>query len=43
MYILAVRKVSHFNIKTKMFDYEVRVLIGWLANVYCNNNIAYTE
>ena len=26
--ILAVRKVGHLNIKTKMFDFEARVLIG---------------
>ena len=31
-YILAVRKAGHLNIKTKMFNYEARVLIGWLAN-----------
>ena len=30
--ILAVRKKGNLNIKTKMFDFEVRVLIGWLAN-----------
>ena len=30
--ILAVRKAGHLNIKTKMLDFEVRVLIGWLAN-----------
>ena len=30
--ILAVRKASHVNIKTKMFDIEANVLIGWLAN-----------
>ena len=29
--ILTVRKASHLNIKTKMFDVEVRVLIGWLV------------
>ena len=30
--ILAVRKVSHLHTKTKMFDFEPQVLIGWLAN-----------
>ena len=29
--LLAVRKVGHLNIKTKMFDYETRVRIGWLV------------
>ena len=28
--ILAVRKTGHLNIKTKMFDFEARVLIGSL-------------
>ena len=32
--ILAVRKVGHLNIKTKMFDFETRILIGWLARVF---------
>ena len=30
--ILAVRKVGHLNIKTKMFDFEARVLIGLQVN-----------
>ena len=30
--ILAVRKAGHLNMKTKMFDFEACVLIGWLAN-----------
>ena len=32
VYILTLRKVGHFNIKTKMFDFEAHVLIGWQAN-----------
>ena len=33
--ILAVRKVGHLNIKTKMFDFEARVLIGLqVKNIY---------
>ena len=28
--ILAARKIGHLNIKAKMFNSEVRVLIGWL-------------
>ena len=31
---LAVRKVGHLNIKTKMFEVKARVLIGWLARVF---------
>ena len=27
--ILDVRKIGHLNIKTKMFDIEARVMIGW--------------
>ena len=35
--MLAVRKVSYLNkIKTKMFDFEARVLIGWLAKVFAS-------
>ena len=34
--ILAVRKVSHLNIKTKMFDFEESPLIGWLARVFAS-------
>ena len=30
--ILAVRKAGKFYKKTKMFDVEARVLIGWLSN-----------
>ena len=37
--ILAVRKVGHLNIKTKMFDFEARVLIGWLANTLASQPI----
>ena len=29
--ILDVRKIGHLNIKTKMFDIEARVLIGWYS------------
>ena len=36
--ILVVRKVGHLNIKTKMFDFEVRVLIGWLTQSIGNQN-----
>ena len=34
--ILAVRKVGHLNIKTIMFYFEARVLIGWLANNFAS-------
>ena len=33
--ILAVRKVGHLNIKTKMFDFEARVLIGLQVKNIC--------
>ena len=29
--ILAERKAGHLNIKTKMLNFEARVLIGWLS------------
>ena len=29
--ILDVRKIGHLNIKTKMLDIEVHVLIGWYS------------
>ena len=31
--MLSVKKVGHLNIKTKMFNFEARVLIGRLANI----------
>ena len=31
-YKLAVRKIGHLNIKTNMFNFEARVMIGCLAN-----------
>ena len=34
--ILAVRKVGHLNIKINVFDFEARVLIGWLENTLVN-------
>ena len=34
LHILAAKKVGHLNIKTKIFDFEVRVLIGGLARVF---------
>ena len=34
--ILAVKMVGHLNIKTKVFDSEARVLIGWLVNILTN-------
>ena len=37
--ILAVKKVGHLNIKTKMFDFEARVLIGWLVNILTSQPI----
>ena len=37
--ILAVRKVVHLNINTKMFDFGVRVLIGRLARVFASQPI----
>ena len=36
--ILAVRKAGHLNINAKIFDFEARVLIGWLANTLANQN-----
>ena len=30
-YIIDVRKIGHLNMKTKMFDIEARVLIGWYS------------
>ena len=29
--ILALEKIGNLNIKTKIFDFEARVLIGWLV------------
>ena len=37
--ILAVRKLGHLNIKTKMFDFEARVLIDRLARVFASQPI----
>ena len=37
--ILAVRKVGHLNTKTKMFDFEAHILIGWLANTLTSQPI----
>ena len=37
--ILAVRKVGHLNIKTKLFDFEARVMIGWPARVFASQPI----
>ena len=37
--ILAVRKVDHLNIKTKMSNFEARVLIGWVANTVASQPI----
>ena len=39
VYILAVRKVGHLNIKSKMFVFEARVLIGWLVRVFASQLI----
>ena len=36
--ILAARKVGHLNIKTKMFDFEAHILIGWLANTLTSHS-----
>ena len=30
--ILAVKKVSHVNLKRKLFDFEARLLIAWVTN-----------
>ena len=38
-YILAVRKAGYLNIKTKMFDIEARVLVGWQATVFASQLI----
>ena len=37
--ILAVRKVGHLDIKTRMLNFEVRVLIGWLTNTFASQPI----
>ena len=37
--MLAVRKAGHLNIKTKIFDFVTRVLIGWLANTLASQPI----
>ena len=37
--IIAVRKVGHLNIKTKIFDFDERVLIGWQARLFDNKPI----
>ena len=34
-----VRKIGQLNIKTKMLDFEARVLIGWLARVFASQPI----
>ena len=39
VYILTIRKIGHLNIKTKIFDFEARVLIGWLANTLASQPI----
>ena len=31
--------IDNLNIKTKMFDFEERVLIGWLANIVIESAI----
>ena len=36
---LAVRHAGHLNIKTKMFHFKARVLIGWLANILASQPI----
>ena len=37
--ILAIRKASHLNIKTKTFNFAACVLIGWLARVFARQPI----
>ena len=37
--MLVVRKVGHRTVKTKMVDFEVCVLIGWLANTLASQPI----
>ena len=37
--ILALGKLGRLNIKTNMFGFEARVLIGWLAKVFANQPI----
>ena len=34
-----MRKVGHLNIKINVFDLEVRVMIGWLANTLASQPI----
>ena len=33
---VAVRKVGHRTIKTKVCDFEAHVLIGWLARIFAS-------
>ena len=35
--LLAEQKVGHLNIKTEIFDFEARVLIGWLVKLNTQN------
>ena len=37
--ILAVTKVGHLNIKTKIFNFEASALIGWLVNILVSQPI----
>ena len=41
MYTMHTRckKLGHLNIKTKMFNFEERVLIGWLLRIYASQPI----
>ena len=36
---LAVRKVDHLNIITKIVDFEARILIGWIVRVFVSQPI----
>ena len=39
IFILAVRRTGHLNIKTKMSNFETRVLIGWRFRVFDSQQI----
>ena len=39
IFLLAVGKVGHLNIKTKFSEFKARVLIGWLARVFASQPV----
>ena len=34
-YILMPEKIGNLNINTKIFDFDARILIGWLLQIMC--------